>query len=65
MDPDAALEDIRTALAAGDTEAAAQSARDLSGWVLRGGFPPADPAWRDTLRDAGRADADLELEAGQ
>ncbi|HUZ53109.1 MAG TPA: hypothetical protein VMU94_11350 [Streptosporangiaceae bacterium] len=64
MDPDATLEEIRTALAAGNTGPATEAASDLSSWVLRGGFAPSDATWRDTLAQLGLVPPETELEAG-
>lgn len=64
MDPDATLEWIRAAMAAGNREAAFENACDLSDWTLRGGFEPSDPTWRDTVRELGLVPAaEIELEA--
>jgi hypothetical protein len=52
MDPDAALQRIRDALADNDAEEAGYAAGDLLEWVSRGGFPPSDPAWEQTTRQA-------------
>lgn len=64
MDPDATLTDIRSALAHGNRDAAYSNACDLSGWILRGGFAPSDPTWRDTLAEVGLAAPETELELG-
>jgi hypothetical protein len=60
MDPDAALAELRTLIAqweaAGsrgpwseaDADRTIELARDLDGWMSRGGYPPA--AWQARLR---------------
>jgi hypothetical protein len=52
MDPNATLELIAQALRDGDREAAREAAENLSEWIRRGGFPPADPAWTDAVSEA-------------
>ena len=44
MDPDQALRD---ALSLPDEDARQSSARDLHGWLTRGGFPPSEQVIRD------------------
>lgn len=43
MDPDAALALLLDAIAGGDTMTAAEHFEDLTQWLNRGGFPPAEP----------------------
>ena len=52
MDPNAALEIVREYLADGNAVEARYAGMDLVEWVARGGFPPADPAWREVVQRA-------------
>ncbi len=52
MDPDSALDDIRIAIAAGQSQSAKEQAYDLADWITRGGFKPRDSRWRDVLQRA-------------
>jgi hypothetical protein len=49
MDPDACLAKLLDAFRDGDREAAYEAIEDLSDWLAKGGFMPADP--RITLDD--------------
>lgn len=49
MDPDTALERLREALAADDTDAAADAAEALDQWLTKGGYLPS--AWNHTETD--------------
>ena len=61
MDPNAALQRFLDALAAGDRTEATEALNDLHGWIVKGGFLPADPrksAYAAGSQDELQADMD-------
>jgi hypothetical protein len=48
MDPNATVRDLRSALEAGDLDAAKEAAENLRAWIRKGGFLP-DGMTRDSV----------------